>query len=189
MLKEIYTADAGTIQIQCGDSNIGIDNNYGDGQFKAYRFDSGKEFENYKIEHYSFKNMNDTDYKFSGIHHFTDAHVLNYDCFEPGKDRYFIFEKKTLFTLNGTFAIYDNQGKVYFVKHNDGFKEYKKKLIASLNEFRISFENLKEVFDLDDFDCNNYICDNYPFDKSFSELNISDWIDSIIENLKKGEKR
>lgn len=189
MIKKMYVADAGSIQVQCGESYISIDNNYGDGQFKAYLFDSEKEFNSYKEEHYSFPCMRETNYRFAGLHYFNNAHVLNYDCWEPGKNHYFIFEKEILFTLNGRFAVYVNNGKVYFVKEN--IKEaanYKMQLLAKINSFKEAYNDLKTLFESDADDCNKYICDNYPFDKSFDELNISDWINSIEENLKKGDK-
>lgn len=69
---------------------------------------------------------------------------------------------------------------------NKGFESYKIELLNKLNCFKEAYENLKSFFDNDDFDCNNYICDNYPFDKSFDELNISDWINSVEKNLEKG---
>ena len=68
------------------------------------------------------------------------------------------------------------------------FNEYKEKLSKALNKFLESYNELKELFEDDDNECNDYICDDYPFEKSFDEYGISDWVYATEENLKKGKK-
>ena len=67
-------------------------------------------------------------------------------------------------------------------------EEYKEKLSKALNKFLESYNELKELFEDDDNDCNDYICNDYPFEKSFDEYAISDWVYATEENLKKGKK-
>lgn len=55
---------------------------------------------------------------------------------------------------------------------NNGFECYKIELLNKLNCFKEAYEDLKSVFD-----------------KSFDELNISDWINSVEKNLEKGVKQ
>lgn len=116
MIKKMYSCDAGSIQIQCGESYINFPNCYGDGCFKAYLFDSNDEFNKYKEEHYIYPDMQKDNYHYEGQHYFTGAKVLNYDCFEPGVDFIYSMCKEILFELNGKYNIWANYGKVYFVK-------------------------------------------------------------------------
>lgn len=68
------------------------------------------------------------------------------------------------------------------------FYVYKEKLIILLENLQQAHEALRELFDEEEtFDCNDFICDDYPFEKSFEEINIADWIYSISKNLAKYE--
>lgn len=123
MIKEMYSCDAGSIQIQCGNSYIRFNNEYGDGTFKTYLFDSMDEFENYKKDHFDYPGMQEKDYHFHGIHFFENAKVLNYDCFEPDRNNCYGLEKETLFTIDGKCWIFVNKGKIYFVKDGSSIKD------------------------------------------------------------------
>lgn len=66
------------------------------------------------------------------------------------------------------------------------FSKYRIELQNKLRNFQESFNELKENFeDTDLFDCNDFICDNYPFEKSFDEIMVDDWINSINDKLTK----
>lgn len=70
------------------------------------------------------------------------------------------------------------------------FNNYKAKLLAKLLQLKNAHDELKAFFDEEeDFDCNDFICDDYPFEKSFDEINIDDWIYAIASNLIKYETK
>ena len=181
MQKEKYICDAGSLAIEFNDGSImRINNCYGDGEFKTYVFDSTEEFQDYKNNHYQFATMREDCYQFVGLNYFGKAKVLNYDSFEPYQKRVGWINKQVLFTLSGKYEIYVNSGKVYFVKvGKENFNEFKYNLLNEVNNFKKSFTALKEIFDTSDIDVNKFICEDYPFDKSFEELHISEWCDSI----------
>lgn len=62
---------------------------------------------------------------------------------------------------------------------------YKQKMTSALIDFQNAYNKLVELFNDCDNDCNNYICDNYPFEKSFDEIPVDDWVNSTIDNLDK----
>lgn len=188
MLKEKYICDAGSLAIEFDDGSImHIGNDYGDGEFKTYVFNSFDEFQEYKNNHYQFATMKEKNYHFVSLNYFNNANVLNYDCFEPNQTRVGWIKKEILFTLSGKYEIYVNYGKIYFVKISEACKIFKHNFINALENFKRTYDDLKDIFVSSDIDLNQYIVNNYPFDKSFEELNIDDWINSIKENLEKGE--
>jgi hypothetical protein len=64
------------------------------------------------------------------------------------------------------------------------FNKQRTDLLKRIQDFKESYNSLKETLYEDiAFDTNSVICDNYPFDKSFDEHNVDDWIDTIRENL------
>lgn len=117
MEKNYYCCDGGSLAVYCGGSIIRFSNGYGDGDFKVYKFESEQEYKNYVKEHFEKYNINPKEYNFKGCCFFKNAKVLNYDCYRN------VDEKKandnTIMGLNGEYAIYNNYGKIYFVKWGD----------------------------------------------------------------------
>lgn len=119
MKKGYYSCDGGTIAVYCGGSIIRYSNGYGDGDFKAYLFESDQEFLEYKQEHLEKYGIEENDYRFISTAYFKDAKVLDYDCYKP---KYFEddnYKESVIFELNGYYIIYKNYGKVYFIKYKD----------------------------------------------------------------------
>lgn len=77
---------------------------------------------------------------------------------------------------------YSDATKAKIKKHRD-FEAYKSRMEYKLNKLQEAFYALIEEFQDEDFDCNDYICDDYPFEESFDEISISEWIESTCENL------
>ena len=112
MIKNNYSCDCGCIAIKCGESIINFHNGYGDGYFKVYVMENDEEFWNYKEEHFEKYGMQLNQYRYITSCLFNKAQVLEYDCLQVDK----ITEENVLFELNGDYAIYNNNGKIYFVK-------------------------------------------------------------------------
>ena len=113
MEKKYYDCDAGSVLVECGGSFIHFDNGYGDGNFKVYLFDSKEEFDQYIEDHLKY-GIEEKQYRYNTQALFKNAKVLDYDClFRCNND---VLIEHTLFTLNGRYYIYYNDGKVYFVK-------------------------------------------------------------------------
>lgn len=70
------------------------------------------------------------------------------------------------------------------------FRQYRENLLAKLYQFKNAHEELVEFFeDNENFECNDFICNDYPFDKSFNELAIANWVNTIEEKLDKELER
>lgn len=67
-------------------------------------------------------------------------------------------------------------------------KEYEETLMKRMYAFLKAYDDLVELFDGEEIDCNDYITDDYPFDKSFDEINVSDWVFTTEEKIKKSGK-
>lgn len=60
-----------------------------------------------------------------------------------------------------------------------------KETIRALNNFRQAYYDLLTVWDNENNILNSDVSlNNYPFEKSFDELHIIDWVNSIIEGTK-----
>lgn len=105
-----YCCDGGCVVVKIGKRNlIHYSNGIGDGEYEAFKFDSGKEFQQYCEKNHIL------DPYYIGFAEFYNAEVLDYDC--SG------INANTLFKLKGTYFIYNNNGSdyqrsgdVYFVK-------------------------------------------------------------------------
>ena len=69
------------------------------------------------------------------------------------------------------------------------FKEYKKKMLEGFSKFMEAYDNLVEIFYDDEFECNDFITKNYPFERSFDDLCIGHWRDTVEEKLNAYEKK
>ena len=108
MLKKIYFCDCASLSVECGGSIIDFHNGLGDGSYKVYVFESEKEFQKWVGD-----NLFKKHYHFITSCYFKNAGVLNYDCL---KNKDIIQDENVLFTLNGTYAILNNDGDMYLVK-------------------------------------------------------------------------
>ncbi len=61
----------------------------------------------------------------------------------------------------------------------------KENMIESLIKLQNAWSDVSECFNNNTIDCNDYICDGYPFEKSFDDINIFEWINNSIDNLQK----
>ena len=75
--------------------------------------------------------------------------------------------------------------------NNNNMLNNKEELIRNLKDLDKSFYNVLCLFEKieteNNIDINDYIINKYPFKKSFDEVSIdlSNWIESIINNLNK----
>ena len=75
--------------------------------------------------------------------------------------------------------------------NNNNMLNNKEELIRGLKDLDKSFYNVLCLFEKieteNNIDINDYIINKYPFKKSFDEVSIdlSNWIESIINNLNK----
>lgn len=60
---------------------------------------------------------------------------------------------------------------------------YKDELRESLVELKNAWTRVSMVFGNIYHDCNDYIQDNYPFEQSFDDIGMYEWIDSTLENI------
>ena len=67
-------------------------------------------------------------------------------------------------------------------------EDYKKELKSSLLDLRQAWIRCLYIFGNIYHDCNDYVTTNYPFDKSFDEISVTEWIDSAIENIEKSNR-
>lgn len=62
----------------------------------------------------------------------------------------------------------------------------KREFLKLLKDFKTAYNNIVEFCNTDEDDTfNKYACDNYPFDKSFDEIPIDDWVNSVEEKMQK----
>lgn len=119
MQQKYYSADRGCCTILINMNNvIDILNDYGDGYFKIYLFDNEDEFTEYKQEHLQYSFMQECDYHIAGRYIFNNALVLEDDCIHQHISNIDKLKEYALFTLNGNYYIYVNNGKIYIVKSN-----------------------------------------------------------------------
>lgn len=59
----------------------------------------------------------------------------------------------------------------------------KEKLIRALDDFEAAYVKLLSALQSADFDPNDYINEDYPFEASFEEIGISQWVNSSIQKL------
>ncbi len=109
MKKEYVSAEVGSVAVQIGDNTILIPNGLGDGSYKVYEM-TNEEFNEYCKDHEKYE----LKYNWLTRCKFSDAMVMYYDCYED-KDN---VKENSVFILNGTYDIYNNYGKVYFIKLN-----------------------------------------------------------------------
>lgn len=110
MKERMYECDCGSVAIECGGSIIKIPNGYGDGYFKVIEFENEMEFNMFK---YSKNYLVDkVSFQFLCVCDFENARLLAYDCLKKTDN----LDINTLCILNGTYAIYNNRGEVYFIK-------------------------------------------------------------------------
>lgn len=66
----------------------------------------------------------------------------------------------------------------------------KDRFVDALEQFRDSYYNLLKVWYEDHYEVLNSLDldDLYPFDKSFDELGIGEWVDSLIYYINEDEK-
>lgn len=70
------------------------------------------------------------------------------------------------------------------IKEVRDFENFKDKLMHKLENFQKAYNELSEFFEQEEkFDCNDFICDDYPFEKSFDEIQVSDWVYTVEEKL------
>lgn len=105
-----YGCDGGCIVVKIGKRNfIHYNNEVGDGEYIAFKFESATEFKQYREKNHILEPY----YKEFG--EFYNAEVLDYDCCGSNAN--------TLFKLKGMYFIYVNRsfdkhrGDVYFVKN------------------------------------------------------------------------
>lgn len=112
MLKKLYCCDCASLSVECGGSIIDFHNGLGDGTYEVIKFESEKEYQ----EFLDNNNVNRKFVRFITSCYFKNARVLDYDCLR-NKDN--IKDENVLFTLNGTYAILNNEGNMYLVKWED----------------------------------------------------------------------
>ena len=62
--------------------------------------------------------------------------------------------------------------------------EYKYKLKNAMLALQGAWDNCRELFSLADHESNDYIATKeYPFDKSFDEIELTDWVSSVVAKL------
>lgn len=107
--RKFYYSESGCVAIYCGGSIIRYRNGYGDGQF-AINVCTEKEIKELQKHHII------QDLEFLTTAYFKNGRVLSYDQY--GQIDMKNDNCKTLFILNGEYAIYNYNGDVYFVKEN-----------------------------------------------------------------------
>ena len=60
---------------------------------------------------------------------------------------------------------------------------YNEKLLQAMILLKDAWKNLGALFYDTQHEANDYIVENYPFDKSFDEINVEDWCDTVICEL------
>lgn len=68
-------------------------------------------------------------------------------------------------------------------------EEYEKELNASMLDLRKAWIRCSLIFGNIYYDCNDYIVDDYPFDKSFDDMDVINWIDKVIENIEQSQNK
>lgn len=63
------------------------------------------------------------------------------------------------------------------------FELYRLELKLAMNQLMSAWGRCNELFLDSRFDCNDFIVDNYPFDKSFDEIPVRKWCESVIDRL------
>jgi hypothetical protein len=66
--------------------------------------------------------------------------------------------------------------------------ENKVKMIESLKALKSSWLQCETAFSNTCIDCNEYITDSFPFDKSFNDINVYEWVNNSIDKLEKSLK-
>lgn len=112
MKERYYECDCGSVAIECGGSIIKVPNGYGDGYFKVIEFENDDEFYKYREEYKKTHFIDKVSFQFLCVCEFENARLLAYDCLKKSDN----LDINTLCILNGTYAIYNNRGEVYFIK-------------------------------------------------------------------------
>lgn len=63
-------------------------------------------------------------------------------------------------------------------------KYIKLHLIDTLINLKKAWRDVAIAFDVNSIDINDYICEKYPFEKSFDEIEVGDWVNECVESLK-----
>lgn len=103
----------------------------------------------------------------------------------PNKNEHFLFK----FSLS-PYSFGSGQ-KLLYKKGDDSFdkrelEQYLHKLKGALREFKESYDDISKLWSEDhvhDLDLNDILTDEYPFELSFDEININDWVESSITNI------
>ncbi len=86
---------------------------------------------------------------------------------------------------------YGKSQKLLFSKGDDSFdksesEKYLKSLRAKLTDFKNAYDDINSIWYQEhnhNIDINDLLTDEYPFDKSFDEINIANWVEKSIENI------
>lgn len=177
MRKEYYSCDIGSVAVACGGSIIYYNNGYGDCSSKVYEFEAFEEFNAYKKQHSKY-GIEEKDYHYLSVADFDNANVLDYDCLDNPIPLNKLREH-TLFTLNGRYFIYCNQGKVYFVKNVSKMKKFvvrckeNGQIFERFDSKEEAFETIKE-FEDEDKKNGDYIEDFYE---------VAEWSSEVVDYL------
>lgn len=86
---------------------------------------------------------------------------------------------------------YSKSQEILFKKGSESFDNIEKtnylnKVKKALEVFKNSYDELNTLWSEDhnyDLDLNDFLTDDYPFEHSFDEINISDWVDNSISDI------
>lgn len=71
-----------------------------------------------------------------------------------------------------------------YVKQNIKKQQEKEEMISALEKLKNAWETCNTVFSDTSLDINDYISEKYPFDVSFDEIRVLEWIDHSLAILK-----
>jgi hypothetical protein len=95
------------------------------------------------------------------------------------------------FKLSTSPYFFSKDQTLLYKKGDDSFdkielENYLKRLKVKLIDFKNAYDDINELWHDDhnhDIDLNDLLTDEYPFENSFDEVNIGEWIDKSIENI------
>ena len=141
----------------------------------------------YKVSNFASKSM--------GWGFYLDLNEKHYiECFVDYDKYYIKFQERTTkfwhdvvndIVIETTYTTDYNKVESIVLDMIERNKPNKKKdFLKLLNEFKKAYNNIVEFCANEEEDIfNKYACDNYPFEKSFDEIPINDWVNSLEEKI------